>query len=211
MKNAALIVAVFALPLVFAAFAVGWTLSGLNVDGPRATPPSQPVASTSPAEETQPRAVVKEDVPGKDLAGLPRPPGSTRVGYRQELLEGFARTRLEYVTDAGPDEIRTLYRKSFASEGWVVADLGFSPEEWYFFVVKDKREALVEINTLQKPVVVEIELTGPNPTETPAGNVPAPPQPVDPVSTPPLEDDGEEDDAYEGEDDGEDAYEVEDD
>lgn len=139
-----------------------------------------------------------KDVPGKDLAGLPRPPGSTRVGYRQERLEGFARTRLEYVTEAAsPDEIRAFYRRSFVSKGWVVADLGFSPEEWYFFVVKDEREALVEIHALRSPVVVEIELTGPG--ETPANDDPAP-QPVDPVSTVVLEEDGESD-PYEGEDD----------
>ena len=198
MKNTVLVVAVFALPLVLAAFTVGWTLSGLHLEGPQASPQSQPVASTLPAEEARPRTVAEEDVPGQDIAGLPRPPGSTRVGYRQERLEGFARTRLEYVTDAaGPDEVRAFYRESFASEGWVVADLGFSPEEWYFFVVKDDREALVEINTLHKPVVVEIELTDPD--ETPTVNAPAP-QPVDPVSTPPLEDGGD-DDAYEVEDD----------
>jgi hypothetical protein len=117
-------------------------------------------------------------VPGRDLAELSRPPGSTRVGYRQEQLEGFARTRLEYVTDASADEIRTFYRESFASGGWVVADLGFSPEEWYFFVIKDEREALVEIHALQEPVVVEIELT--DPYQTPASNAPIP-QPVDPA------------------------------
>ena len=198
MRSTALVVAVFALPLVLAAFAVGWTLSGLNVERPQAAPPSQPVSATSSAKEAVgPRAAVGKDVPGKDLAGLPRPPGSTRAGYRQERLEGFARTRLEYVTEAAsPNEIRAFYRRSFASEGWVVADLGFSPEEWYFFVVKDEREALVEIHALRSPVVVEIELTGPG--ETPANDAPAP-QPVDPVSTAVLEDG--ENDPYEGEDD----------
>ena len=120
-------------------------------------------------------------MPGKDLAEFPRPPGSARVGYGQERLEGFARTRLEYATDASPDEIRAFYRKSFASGGWVVADLGFSPEEWYFFVVKDESEALIEIRALREPVVVEIELTCPD--ETPAS------QAASPVSTPRLEDD----------------------
>ncbi len=210
MKNAALIVAVFALPVVLAAFAVGWTLSGLDLQGSPVTPPPQPVASTSPAEEAAapPRAVADEDVPGRDLAELSRPPGSTRVGYRQEQLEGFARTRLEYVTDASADEIRTFYRESFASGGWVVADLGFSPAEWYFFVIKDEREALVEIHALQEPVVVEIELTDPD--QTPASNAPIP-QPVDPVPTPPLGDAGDDDDSYKDDAYGDDAYEGEDD
>ncbi len=75
------------------------------------------MASTSPTEEIEPQDVLEKDVPGKDLAGLPRYPGSTRVGYRQELIEGFARTRIEYVTNANPDEIRTFYRRSFASGG----------------------------------------------------------------------------------------------
>ena len=163
MKHIALVVAVFALPLVLAALAVGWALSGLEMQYPQASPSQQqPVASTASSEDTVLRVVAEEDVPGKDLVGLPRYPGSIRVEYRHEQLEGFARTRTEYVTNAGPDEIRTFYRRSFASEGWVVADLGFSPEEWYFFVVKDEREAIVQIHALRKPVVLEIELTGPD-------------------------------------------------
>ena len=110
-----------------------------------------------------PGEIVREEVPGRDIAELPRPPGSTRVGYRHEKLEGLAETRAEYLTDADPDEVRAFYRRTFARGGWVVADLGFSPEEWYFFVVKDEREATVEIQALRQPVVVEVELTGPDP------------------------------------------------
>lgn len=193
---------VFALPLVLASFAIGWTLSGTKVlDPPQATPPRpEPVASTTPTGETVPRVVAEEDVPGRDLAGLPRYPGSTRAGYRHERLEGFAKTQAEYVMEADPDEIRTFYRRSFASEGWVVADLGFSPEEWCFFVVKGKREALVEIHALREPVVVEIELTGPD--GTPAGETRAPP-PTQTAPEPPSGDDGNDvdDGYYEGGDD----------
>lgn len=203
MKNTALIAVVFALPLVLAAFAVGWTLSGIETGGSRAAPP-QPVSSTAPTEETTPRVVVGEDVPGSDIAELPRPPDSTRIGYRQERLDGFTRTRAEYLTEVGPEEAREFYRGNFASGDWVVADLGFSPEEWYFFVVKDDQEALVEIHALRTPVVVEIELTSPD--ETSAGNAPAPqsdaPAPA-PVPQYGGDDDGDDelDDYYEGGDD----------
>lgn len=174
MKNAVLVVAVFALPLVLAAFAAGWTLSGSVTARPGIEPPPQePVASTTPVEETVP----EEDVPGKDLAELPRYPGSTRVAYRHAKLEGLASTRAEYATDADPDEIRTFYRGAFDSGGWTVADLGFSPEEWYFFVVRDEREVLVRIHALRRPVVVEIELTGPR-GEPPAGDDPQPVRPA---------------------------------
>ncbi|QIN80464.1 hypothetical protein GBA65_20270 [Rubrobacter marinus] len=176
MKNAALIVAVFALPLILAAFAVGWALSGSGPGRPGATapPPQAPVASTTPAEEPVPSAVPEADVPGSDPDGLPRYPGSTRVAYRHEKLDGLARTSAEYASDADPDEIRAFYRGVFHSRGWTVADLDFSPEEWYFFVVRDEREALVQIQALRSPVVVEIELTGPD------GEA-APPQPARPA------------------------------
>ena len=183
MKNTALVVAVFALTLVLAAFATGWTLSGLEVWIPQQDPPSpQPVVPTVPAEDTVPRVVAEEDVPGEEIGGLPRYPGSTRVGYRQERLEGLAMTRAEYVTTAGPDEIRAFYRRSFDSEGWIVADLGFSPEEWHFFVIRDEREALIEIHALRKPIVVEIELT--RPEETSAAKAPASSPSVRPAPKP---------------------------
>ena len=200
-KNVALVVAVFALPLVLAAFATGWTLSDPETKVPQpATPKPQPVASTAPTEDTVPQVIAEEDVPGKDLAGLPRYPGSTRVGYRQEHYEGFARTRAEYVTNAGSDEIRTFYRRFFASEGWVVADLGFSPEKWYFFVVKDEREALIEIHALRRPILVEIKLTGPE--RTSAAKAPTSSPSVRPPKPLPGDDEEKEGvDDYEGGDD----------
>ena len=107
-KNAAL-VAVFALPLILAAFAAGWTLSGSGPKRPGPEPPTQQsVAFTTPAEEAVPRAIPGEDVPGKDLAGLPRYPGSTRVVCRHEEFDGIARTRAEYATDGDPIEILAL-------------------------------------------------------------------------------------------------------
>ena len=179
----ALIVAVFSLPLVLAAFATGWTLSALERQNPQpGLPKPQSVAPTVPTEEAVPRVVAEKDVPGEELAGLPRYPGSTRVGYRKERLEGLARTRAEYVTTADPDEIRAFYRRSFDSEGWIVADLGFSPEEWHFFVIRDEQEALIEIRALRKPTVVEIEMTGPE--ETSAVKAPASSPPVRPAAKP---------------------------
>ncbi len=207
MKNTALVVTVFVLPLILAAFATGWTLSGLQKERPRAEAP-QPLASTAPAEETVPQLVPEEDVPGRDLAGLPRYPDSTRVGYRHEQIEDLARTQAEYATSADSDEIRTFYRDAFRSGDWIVADLGFSPEKWYFFVDKGEREALVEIKTHSEPVVVKIELT--RPEASPANDAPASP-PVRPTPEPPQtivetydggDDDAEDaDDYYEGGDD----------
>lgn len=204
-KNATLIVGVFALPLVLAAFAIGWTLSGLE-GGAKVPAPAQPVASPAPVEEAAPPVVPEDDVPGRELDGLPRYPGSTRIEYRHERRSGLERIRAKYATEAVPDEVRAFYREAFASEGWMVADLGFSPEEWYFFVVRDEREALVKIHAVQEPLVVEIELTSPDPDAPSAGSAPPPPQPA--PATPPASvgddgqyDDGEYDDDYEGGDD----------
>lgn len=194
MKNTALIVTVFALPLILAAFAVGWTLSGSEPEMPDNGPlPPKPVASTTPAEGTVARTTPEEDVPGVDLAGLPRYPGSTRVAYRHEKLKSLTRTRAEYATDADPDEIRVFYREAFEAEGWMVADLNFSPEQWYFFVVRDQREALVRIHARRQPVAVEIEMTGPGGT---SNIIPAPP-PLSSAPQPQPNEDGDDDEDLE--------------
>jgi hypothetical protein len=101
------------------------------------------------------------DVPGTDLAGLPRYPGSVRVGYRREEAANLAITDVEYVTAVALDHVREFYRGVFRSEGWTDVDARFSEGQWTFFVVSGKREALVLIETRQSLTNIDIHLSEP--------------------------------------------------
>lgn len=202
-----LVVAVFAFPLILAAFAMGWILSGSEPERvPPQSPPSAPlttITETAPEEESVPES----DVPGEDLAGLPRYPDSVRIEYQRELTEGLTQARTKYVVDAEPDEVRAFYREVFRSEGWSVGDLGFSSDRWYFFILEGEREALVEIRPSQDLVEIEIELAEPRPGGNDAEAPAPPPAPVQPTPRPlPYGDDFDDDDYYDDDfdDDGDD-------
>lgn len=121
----------------------------------------QAQASDTPVMTTASAAGMPEtDIPGADVAGLPRYPGATRVEYRQTSQDGFLLTEVEYVVAAELDEVHTYYRRIFPEE-WSVADLGFYQGEWTFFVVSGNREALVEIEARGPLIEIEIELSEP--------------------------------------------------
>jgi hypothetical protein len=101
------------------------------------------------------------DVPGDDIPGLPRFPGSTRVEYRQALVGDLLETEAEYVVAGDMDPVYGFYRQVFDDEGWTVADLGIYQGEWTFFVISGEREALVEIESRGTLIEVEIELSEP--------------------------------------------------
>lgn len=108
------------LALLMTGFTVGWTLAVRDewamAGGGRieeASRPKQPLL----AEKV---AVPAQDVPGKDISGLPRYPGSVRVSYAREDLEGVVWIEARYVTSTEPDAVREFYRDVFRSEGWEV-------------------------------------------------------------------------------------------
>ena len=101
------------------------------------------------------------DVPGADVPGLPRYPGSNRVEYRQNLAGDFQETEVEYVVADEISVVHDFYRDVFDQEGWRVADLGVYQGEWTFFVIKDGREALMEIESRGTLIEIEIEINEP--------------------------------------------------
>ncbi len=101
------------------------------------------------------------DVPGADVPGLPRYPGANRVEYRQSLVGDFQETEVEYVVADEISVVHDFYRDVFDQEGWRVADLGVYQGEWTFFVIKDGREALMEIESRGALIEIEIEINEP--------------------------------------------------
>lgn len=129
------------------------------------------------------------DVPGDDIADLPRFDGSRRVEYRQVVFEGLLETEAEYVMLSDLESVHDFYRDVFDRLGWVVADLGVHQGEWTFLVIQGAREALVEIESRGPLIEVEIELTEPyefpNPLPTRVDDATAQPvATVQPLATP---------------------------
>lgn len=146
---------VYAIVLVLVSFVAGQLLPRLGEgaeDRVDARPIAEGVVLTA--------AMLPElEVPGSDVAGLPRYPGATRVEYRQMLDGEFVITEVEYLVVAEFDEVQQYYRNIFFEEGWTVADLAFEHGEWKFFVLIGNREALLEIEMLGRLVEIEIEIS----------------------------------------------------
>ena len=111
-----------------------------------------------------------EDVPGADIPGLPRYPGSVRVEYEREEVDDLLETRVGYgATTSGLDSIREFYRDTFREEDWSVENAEFSEGTWTFFVTQDEREALVKFDTRAGSrgglFDIRIELSEPLPDE----------------------------------------------
>jgi hypothetical protein len=136
----------------------GWTLAG---DGglPEQTRLSRLEGPPPPPEPSMP----EKDVPGSNISGLPRYPGSIRIHYRREDLDNIVWTEVGYVTSADIDTVRGFYRDVFRTEGWSVGDVGFSEETWNFFVIEGEREAYIELEPRDEIVEVNFVLTEPKP------------------------------------------------
>ncbi len=136
----------------------GWTLAG-NGGLSEQTRPSRLEGPPPPPEPSMP----EKDVPGGNISGLPRYPGSVRIHYRREDLDNVVWTEVRYVTSADVDAVRGFYRDVFRTEGWSVGDVGFSGGTWNFFVIDGEREVYVELEPRDEIVEVDFVLTEPKP------------------------------------------------
>jgi hypothetical protein len=165
LKTFLLTVAALTLILILAGSAVGYTLIRLWPDLPLfprliLQEESQVVATPAPSE----------DVPGEDIPGLPRYPGSVRDEYEREEADDLIITKVGYVAAVSSlDTIREFYRDTFREEDWSVANAEFSEGRWSFLVTQDEREALVEFGTRTGShgglIETRIELSEPPPEE----------------------------------------------
>jgi hypothetical protein len=136
--------------LVLSAFAVVWSVSG------------EDVAETS-VPQVEAMGTPTADVPGDDVPGLPRYPGSVRVEYGSEITDGLATTQARYAVTAELDAVREFYRHAFQTQGWSEVDVRFSQGRWTFLVVSGQREARVRIESRGALVEIAIGLSEPIP------------------------------------------------
>ena len=153
----------------------------IDHDDGDATPAATSVASP-PASPT----LATADIPGADISDLPRYPGSIRVGYQQRAQASLVLTRAEYVTSDDIEAVHTFYRAVIDERGWQVADIAFSDDERYFFVLDDAREATVRLSAQSEHVAISVTLTEPQDDLAPgtATPTPTPTSTPEPTSTP---------------------------
>lgn len=138
-------------------------------------------------------ALPEKDAPGADISGLPRYPGSVRVGYECRKVDELRLVKASYLTSDRLDAVRGFYRGVFRSESWTVANVEFSGGEWSFLAVDDEREADIRISPRGPSVEADVRLSEPLPRKQPEKTLPPEPTTTtspEPVPTPvPDEDD----------------------
>ena len=188
--------AVLIAAVLLGGIALGTTLPSL-ADAPVRSP--SPIESASPSAPALPAA----DVPGEDLARLPRYPGSVRSEFSVSVDERYRLTAVEYLADASLDAVRAFYQGVIAEHGWERADIGYSQGEWTYVLVDGATEALIEIEVTGGVVEIDLHISepvAPAPAERTPAPTPAPP-PAQPAPPPPEDDD---DDDGAGDDDSDD-------
>jgi hypothetical protein len=160
-----------------------------EADSPRDTTSSEQMASRSSEPAVR---IPSEDVPGDDISGLPRYPGSVRVEYERGQRAGLAMVRVRYLARDGLDAVRGYYRGVFRAKGWEVANVEFYEDEWTFLAIHGEQEAEIGLEAREGDVTdVDIELSKPlpkkeaTPKETPQKPKAKPAPPQQPRSTAP--------------------------
>lgn len=185
--------------LLLAAVLIGGMVIGSAVTGWPSRAMPQPSAP-APPDHPQPARLPTRDVPGEDLARLPRYPDSVRTGHSGGLDDLHRLIEVRYLADAELDDIRAFYRRVIADHGWQRADLDLAGGEWVYILVDGATEAVIVMRQAGELVEIELELSETVVAATPIpAPVPAPPSvaPVVPLLPPtPTEDgdDGEDDD-----------------
>jgi hypothetical protein len=201
MSGTRVMVAILAVAVLVGGFSAG-RLIGQLAAGER-SPRAVPTLTPSPV------LLPDEDVPGRDVPGLPRYPGSVRTAHGRGADGELIRVAASYLVRAGRNEVRAFYVDAFHAEGWEIVDLGFSSGTWTFVLERPPRQATVEITSRGDLIEIRLEATRPLPVETPEPTpeptpdptprpTPAPPPPPPP---PDDDDDGDDGDDDDGDDD----------
>lgn len=107
-----------------------------------------PVATVMPAD----------DVPGSDIEGLPRFPGSIRTEFTEERQGAWLVTEAEYLVEADPDEVRAFYRSAVRAHGWDVTSTDYSLGEWIHELSSGAVLAVVEVEPRAPFIEIELEV-----------------------------------------------------
>lgn len=120
---------------------------------------SDPQAVSPTAESMLARAA--SDVPGNDLAGLPRYEGSMRTEYRLAVWEDLAITEVEYRAADELEPVRAHYHRAFRDGGWTIESREHVHGEWIYELSSGDRTVELEIERVEGVTEVEIESTEP--------------------------------------------------
>ena len=123
--------------------------------------PQQETTGDDPGDRTLSVSIPARDARGEPVPGLPRPPGSVRVGYSEAQADGLVTVRAAYLTGARADAVLGFYRGAFDEEGWQVANVEYSGDGWHFLVLRRGREAEVDVLARDGGFEVKIALSGP--------------------------------------------------
>jgi hypothetical protein len=118
----------------------------------------RPLIGPEAARVPAPMVMPSEDVPGEDIEGLPRFPGSIRLEYTEERQGQWLVTEAEYVVDADPDDVRGYFRDAFRTNGWQIDSTAFTLGEWVYQVTNGDVSAVVEIEPREVLIEIEIEI-----------------------------------------------------
>ena len=116
---------------------------------------------TSLTEVESARALPQKDARGRNIGGLPRYPGSVRVGYQRGTEDGLAVVRARYVAARDPGAVRGFYRDVFRSRTWRVANVEYAGDGWHFLAVSGDREVEVRISPHNLGAKTEVRLSEP--------------------------------------------------
>lgn len=173
----------------------------LATEAPSATPTALPTPTSARLPDS--------DANGEELRRLPRYPGSVRTEYEISRDDRYRLTAVEYLTDATVERVRAYYQDVIDDHGWDLADVNYAAGEWTYVLVDGRIEALVEIETWNGLVEIDLQMSepvstpspspssSPTPTPEPAAPPPAPPAPSAPSGG---DDDDDGDDGNDGDD-----------
>jgi hypothetical protein len=188
--------------IVGIAILVGGFSAGRLIGQLAAVPP-EPQAS--PSASLEPIELPEVDRPGRDIARLPRYPGSVRIEYDRRVRAAAVVIRVAYAARAARSDVRSFYADVFRENGWEIVDLDFSGNTWSFDVEQGRLRATVELSSDDAVVRVRMELVRSAP-QAPDPTPQEPEQPPQPATPPPDDDDdeGDDDDDDDDDDDGSD-------
>jgi hypothetical protein len=118
----------------------------------------RPLIGPEAGRETAATVMPSADVPGEDIEGLPRFPGSIRLEFAEERQGQWLVTEAEYLVEADPDEVRGFFRDAFRTNGWEVRSTEFTLGEWVYEVTSGQVSAVVEIEPREPLIEIEIEI-----------------------------------------------------
>ena len=117
----------------------------------------------SPVDRADSLLPAASEIPGQEVAGLPRPDGSARSEYRRHTYGNLVVTEVEYVDEAAVAQVLDHYEKAFHREGWTVVDTELVHGEWTFTIARGERAGTLEVEPVDGVTEVEIEISEPLP------------------------------------------------